>query len=266
MDGAGRLLLLQLLQARQQACRCLRTWRETDRLLALLSGIVEPELRLHLFGEYLHDRPPEEAAWTISRLWDRMTGGDRKVQGVCLGLLDLNRLTRVVPSSYLNAVRGALERHGETSAGLLAQETKRRDAAETEIAPPPKEPVGYRISLARRPVPRLIERMLFDPEPRVIQTVLANPRLSETEVVRLAASRRAPPEALEAIAADDRWIARYPVKLALANNPAAPSRLVLRLLPYLMRQDLRDLAAGAFSATVREQAAALLARRQGSEG
>jgi hypothetical protein len=264
MDGAVRLRLLQFLQDFQRACQCLRTWRETDRLVVLLSGILEQELLLHRFGEHLHGRSPEEAAWTISRLWDQAAAGDRRVQGVCLGLLDLNRLARVVPGTHLDAVRNVLEEHGEASAGLLAREIKRTDAAENGTAPPPKEPVGYRISLARRPVQRLIERFLFDPEPQVVQTVLANPRLIEADVVRLAASRRATPEVLEAIAEDGRWIARYPIKLALVNNPATPSRLVLTLLPHLLTQDLRELAEGASHGDVREQAAALLRRR--SEG
>ncbi|HYL79792.1 MAG TPA: hypothetical protein VEU07_03210, partial [Candidatus Acidoferrum sp.] len=106
---------------------------------------------------------------------------------------------------------------------------------------------------------------LFDPDPRVVQAVLANPRLLEAEVVKLAASRRASPEVLEAIAESDGWIARYPIKLALANNPATPSRLILRLLPHLMEQDLRELASGASYGTVRKQAAALLRHRK-SEG
>jgi hypothetical protein len=264
MDGAARLCLLEILQTFQQACRRLRTCRETDRLLVLLSGIVEPELRLHRFGEYLRGRSVEEAAWTFSRLWDRVATGYRRAQAVCIGLLDVNRLVRELPSEYLEAVREALEQRGETSAGLLAPTASRADVAEDETTPRPTEPIGFRISLARRPISGLIERLLFDPDPRVVQTVLENPRLTEAEVVKLAATRRATPEVLEAIAEDDRWIARYPVKVALANNPAAPSRLVLRILPHLMQQDLRELAVGAAHSTVQEQASALLARRQGS--
>ncbi|HSC71031.1 MAG TPA: hypothetical protein VLH58_06740 [Candidatus Methylomirabilis sp.] len=228
-----------------------------------LSGIVEPELRLHRFGEYLQGQSPEEAAWTISRLWDRTASGDPRARRLCLGLLDLNRLARVLASRDLDAIREALERPGEASAGLLAPAATQPDGTEGESAPRPKEPVGYRISVARRPIPRLIDRLLFDPDPRVVQTVLGNARLTEAEVIRLAASRRATPGALEAIAADDRWLARYPVKVALANNPVTPRRLVLSLLPHLMRQDLRELAAGAAHGPVREQAMALLARRQG---
>jgi hypothetical protein len=263
MDGAARLCLLDILRAFQQACRRLRTCRETDRLLVLLSGIVEPELRLHRFGEYLRGRSAEEAAWTISRLWDRVATGDRRAQVVCLGLLDVNRLGRELPTEYLEAVREALEQREEASAGLLAPTASRADVAEDETAPRPTEPIGVRISLARRQISGLIERLLFDPDPRVVQTVLGNPRLTEAEVIKLAASRRATPAVLEAIAEDDRWIVRYPVKVALANNPAAPNRLVLRILPHLMQQDLRELAAGAAHGTVRVQASALLIIRQG---
>ena len=121
--------------------------------------------------------------------------------------------------------------------------------------------MGLRISLARRPVPRLLDRLLFDPDARVVRTILGNPRLTEAEVVKLAASRRATPEVLEIIAQDNRWIARYLVKVALANNPATPVRVVRGLLPYLLHQDLRAVAAGSSRTEVRAEAATLLARR-----
>jgi hypothetical protein len=131
------------------------------------------------------------------------------------------------------------------------------------LLPRPKEPVGYRISLARRALAGVLERLLFDPDARVVRILLGNSRLTEAEVLKLAASRRASPEALVAVAQDDRWIACYPVKVALANNPATPTRVVLGLLPYLMRQDLRDVSAGASRSAVRNQATSLLKRRSG---
>jgi hypothetical protein len=82
-------------------------------------------------------------------------------------------------------------------------------------------------------------------------------------VVKLAASRRATPEALEAIALDDCWIARYPVRVALAYNPATSPRVVLNLLPYLFRQDLEWLSTSSPNGDVREQASSLLAHRPG---
>jgi hypothetical protein len=261
MDGAARLRLLLSLQRFLQAVRRLRTWQATDRLLGLLGGITDPELRLHRFGEHLNGQTPEEAAWTIALLWDRIAAGERRLQATCLGLLDCNRLARVLDADRLKVVQAALAREEESSAALLAAPEGRSGLAEDEAGPRPKEPVGFRISLARRPGRRVLDRLLFDPDPRVVRTILGNPRLTEADVVKLAASRRAGPEVLETIAQDDRWIVRYPVKVALANNPTTPARVVLGLLPYLLQQDLRAVAAGSPRQAVREQATVLLSRR-----
>ena len=103
--------------------------------------------------------------------------------------------------------------------------------------------------------------MLFDPDPRVVQTILGNPRLTEGDVVKLAASRRASPEILKTVAQDTRWVARYQVKLALVSNPTTPTRIVLGLIPYLMKQDLRTLSTRANRGAIRDKAAAFFARR-----
>jgi hypothetical protein len=261
MDGAARLRLRQALQAFLQAVRCRRTWQEANRLLLLLGGIADPELRLFRFAEHLKERTPEEAAWTIAALWDRVAAGERLAQAVCLGLLDAKRLARVLESDHLKGAQAILEANGHGSAGLFVPTNPRWDAQGDETVPRPKEPVGFRISQARQPVARVLERLLLDPDARVVRAILGNPRLTEAEVVKLAASRRAAPEVLEVIAQDDRWIARYPVKMALANNPTSPTRVVLGLLPYLLYQDLRALAVGSSRAEVREQASRLLSRR-----
>jgi hypothetical protein len=264
MDGAARLRLVQTLQAFLQAVRRRRTWHDTDRLLVLLGGIVDPELRLHRFGAHLKARTAEEAAWIIAGLWDRVAAGERRAQTICLGLLDAGRLARVLETDHLKEAQAVLEANGHASAGLFVPAKSRRDLQDDETIPRPKEPVGFRISLARQPVARVVERLLFDPDARVVRAILGNPRLTEGEVVKLAASRRAAPEVLEVIAQDDRWIARYPVKVALANNPTTPLRLVLGLLPYLLHQDLRGVAAGSSRAEVRKQASILLSRRPGA--
>ncbi len=261
MDGAVRLRLLLFLQRFLQAVRRLRIWQATDRLLGLLGGITDPELRLHRFAEHLNGQSPEEAAWTIAVLWDRVAAGERRVQAICFGLLDLPRLARILDADRLNVVRATLEREGDYSAVLLAPQERRAHSPDDETAPRPKEPLGFRISLARRPGRRVLDRLLFDPDARVVRTILGNPRLTEADVVKLAASRRASPEVLEIIAQDDRWIVRYPVKVALANNPMTPARVVMGLLPYLLHQDLQVLAAGSPRQAVREQAMLLLSRR-----
>jgi hypothetical protein len=261
MDGSARLHHLQALQAFLQAARCRRAWHKTDRLLVVLGGIADPELRLYRFGEYLRERTPEEAAWTVAALWDRVAAGDRQTQTICLGLLDAKSLGRMLEASQLEKVRGLLDANRHASAELFIPTTPGWALSDRETVRRPKEPVGFRISRARQPIAKALDRLLFDPDARVIRAVLRNPRLIEADVVKLAASRRAAAEVLEIIAQDHRWIARYAVKVALANNPTTPLRVALGLLPYLLHQDLRALAAGASRPKLREQALRLLSRR-----
>ncbi len=260
MDFAIGPRLEKALKAYLIGCRRLRTERHVDGLLNLLVSVVDPEVRLHRFGEHLRTRPVEEAAWSLAYLQERVIRGDHRAHRVGLGLLEEGRLGRVVPAHKLRAAAEILRRRGHSSAGLFGDEAGRNVSGEGNILPRPKEPVGYRISIARKALAGAIERLLFDPDARVVRVLLGNPRLTEPEVLKLAASRRAHAEALKAIARDDRWIVRYPVKVALANNPATPMRIVLGLLPYLMCQNLRELSAGASRDEVRAQAAALLAR------
>jgi hypothetical protein len=245
------------------ACRRLRTERDADGLLNLLIGVADPGIRLHRFAEHLRSRSVHEAAWTLAYLQEQMVRGDGRARRVGFGLLDRGRLLRVLPPEQVHAVATQLRKRGHASAALLADEPRGADATDATSVPRPKEPVGYRISLARRAPAGVLERLLLDPDPRVVRTLLGNPRLTEAEVVTLAASRRVTPEALEAVVQDDRWIARYRVKVALANNPGTPARIVLGLLPYLMRQDLQDLALSTARPEVRQQATAFVAQRSG---
>jgi hypothetical protein len=261
MDGAARLRLARGLRAFQLAARRLRIGHETDRLLTVLGGIADRELRFYRFAEHLRDRSPTDAGWMILRLWERVALGEGRIKEICLGLLDVRRLQEILGPSNVQAVREAMAANGEAGAVLLDLRGRRADAEEDDAVPRPKEPVGYRISLARRPIRRLLDRLLFDPDARVIRNVLGNPRLIEADVVALAASRRASAEVLEVIAQDSRWITRYPVRLALASNPAAPAHLVVSLLPYLFRQDLRAVASSSPRQDIRAHAQALLERQ-----
>jgi hypothetical protein len=264
MDSAIGPRLDKTLHTYLLACRRLRTEREADGMLGLLVAIEDPEIRLHRFGERLRSLPALEAAWTLVRLQELVAGGDRRAWRIGFGLLDRSRLMRVLSPEHLQAVTEALQARGRAGAAWRGETPRRPEASDERVLSPPKEPVGYRIALARRAMTGAWERLLFDPDPRVVRTLLGNPRVTEAEVVKLAASRRAGPEALEAIAQDDRWIARYPVKVALANNPVTPIRIVIGVLPYLMQQDLRALAASTSRESVRNQATALRSRRLGA--
>jgi hypothetical protein len=240
--------------------------RLAKRLAGTLASVREDGMRLHLLGEALAALESQPAAMLLDVIWSDIAAGRRDFAAAFQDLAILDRLEPVLSREFLGGIRTAL-------AGLGYAETRRlleRDAgggipgeeAGAGEAPRPTEPLGTRISMARRPAPRVIERLMSDPDHRVIATLLRNPRLTEQEVVKLAASRRSSAPALEAIARDSRWVRRYGVALALVNNPRTPMRIALALLPGLLRQDLLEVAnEGRVRPEIRDKARSLLELR-----
>ncbi len=98
--------------------------------------------------------------------------------------------------------------------------------------------LGERKALARRPDRDTLQRLFADPHPDVMRRLLRNPRLTEDDVVRLAARRPGHSELLAEIARDTRWVHRPRVRMALVMNPATPSEMAARIAGLLLRPEL----------------------------
>ena len=103
--------------------------------------------------------------------------------------------------------------------------------------------LGHRKSLARGSNRDNLDRLLRHPEAAVVPLLLQNPRITEDDVVRLAARRPADPQVQRQIFAASRWLARYRVKRALILNPHTPTEISLRLLDFLAPNDRRLVSA-----------------------
>jgi hypothetical protein len=82
-----------------------------------------------------------------------------------------------------------------------------------------------------------MQRLLADPHPDVIRRCLNNPRLTEDDVIPLAAKRMASGDVLAEIARS-RWLRRPRVRLSLALNPSTPAEIAARIVGLLLRPEL----------------------------
>jgi len=121
--------------------------------------------------------------------------------------------------------------------------------------------VGERKSMARSPNRRAFDKLLADPHPLVIRQLLENPRLTEDDVVRMAARRPARLEVLEAIAQHGRWLSRPRVRLSVLFNPGSPPALTMPLLAVCTRGELTEVLHHSESSTVLRGAARELLER-----
>lgn len=158
---------------------------------------------------------------------------------VALQLRSLSRLLRKPPESAPDSEHQRLPDYG----------------AGRELA------LGERRALARRPSRRHIDKLLRDPHPWVIAQLLDNPRLTEDDVVRLAALRPGSAQALRALA-KTHWLCRPRVRKALIHNPGTPAGIAIPLLGACTRPELTEVRNSAeCSAALREIAVELLAMR-----
>jgi hypothetical protein len=117
---------------------------------------------------------------------------------------------------------------------------------------PPREPpdarlshmtLGHKKALARRQKdPDLLSRLAAEGAPEVVRELLQNPQLTEPFAVRIAARRPCRPETLRLLAASRRWRTQPAVAMAVARNPYAEPAVALKLLGFLGRAEVEDLA------------------------
>jgi len=238
-----------------------------ERLTQQLSSLSDPQLQLFSLALRLRDMPPKEAAMVLGQICRGGEKGTPTFQPACLHLLARKRLEEILGEAKLHTLCRELSLlgYGEARRYLSPDPPNLAFERQQEGGRRPSESLGLRISLARRPTPRLMERLIYDPDERVIRTILGNPRLTEAEVLKIASSPRTPPSILSTLAHHHRWVCRYRVKLALVYNPHTPLRVSLGLLPFLLRQDLEEIAHyEPLPAAVRERAQRIVRERKPS--
>lgn len=88
------------------------------------------------------------------------------------------------------------------------------------------------------------ERSLLvqDNDPRVLLSLLRNPRVTVDEVARLAKSSYLTFQIADVIMKTGQWSSSLDVRLALMHNPKTPPALALRILPSLPEAEIRAIA------------------------
>ncbi len=101
-------------------------------------------------------------------------------------------------------------------------------------------PLGIRKSVARTRNRQTLSHLIHDPSPQVVEILLGNPDLRETEVLTMASKRPASEDSLQRIAMHPRWSQVRRIRLAVALNASCPLPLACRLCLDLRDQDLHE--------------------------
>ncbi len=201
------------------------------RRIAALAGLG---VRRALWAEAIRSEPPQNTARNLDAAVCAAARREPAGLAAVLALLDLDDLSRRAGPGRLAQVLDAARRL-ELDGAMFLLEFPGRPLRSGELGPPPDPAVeahtlGLRKTAARGVRTPLLERLLTDPDPRVVRELLRNPRLREAEVVTLASRRPARQAVFGHLARAEAWIVRPAVQRAVVRNPFAPPRLVRTLL------------------------------------
>jgi hypothetical protein len=233
------------------------------RLAHRLSVLPEAAMREAVLVEELGAMPPKTAVSALAELQDGATRFRTPAFLVATATLaaSVERLPYAVRRDLYEAAKDA-DLDGIARLFFAAPPVAETRPEPEQYVPTARRTVtlGERKALARRGRRDLVTALVRDPDATVIVNLLANPRLTEKDVLAVASRRPAPGGVLRAIFAS-KWVCRYHVKRALVMNPFTPDDVAVRLAGGLIETDLRLVAADAqLRLPVRAQARALLAR------
>lgn len=241
---------------------------DLERLERIVLALPDPGLRVAWLAERLEHWPPDASARLLNALCEQSERSDPNARETLLAVAML--FARLGASPLLDLLREEV-----AAQRLLALDRMLRRAPQPVVRdrPAAELPVpdygvgreltlGERRSLARRPNRRAFDKLLSDPHPLVIRQLLANPKLTEADVIRLVTRRPARVEVLQEVALSARWLSRRRVRQAILLHPGAPPEIAVPLVVVCNRVQLRELVASTDTSVVlRAIAVELLERR-----
>lgn len=235
---------------------------ETARRLHGLDG--GPELRRKACARELSRLHPAEATQLVSELIDLARAGNETARCVLGGFVAaLGMEAQELPHAH--DLRRLAELQDLESVSHLFVEGPAKKALDPNAAARSDarlftQSLGYLKTQARLAKdPDQLARLAAASNAEIVRELLRNPRLTEPQVVRIAARRPARPEMLVELWKSPRWFARHKVKRALVFNPYLPPDVGAKIVPLLQGTDLRQLAQdGAVHPSLRDQARRLL--------
>lgn len=212
-----------------------------------LAALPERDMRVARLAELVAAATAVEAAWLLDALATAGRAGGPPFDVSLLAAVDLFGDDDRLPYPQRRAIYEAAEAHG-LAACMDLLSSSRTLGEEEGGQPRPLVPgtrpltLGERKSLARSWDRNVLERLLVDPHVDVVRLLLANPHVTEDDVLRIATARHASAAVLGLVLRSRRFGTAPRIRRALVRNPRLPQATALRLLGLLNRRELEEIA------------------------
>lgn len=118
---------------------------------------------------------------------------------------------------------------------------QRMAAERTIIQRLPAQPLGNKLALARRGTAAVVDALLKEGIPPLVEACLDNPHLKEGSVHQLITSAASTAEIISIVGRSSRWKGRPNIRLVILKNPRTPAIWFTMFLPGLPQNTVREL-------------------------
>jgi hypothetical protein len=105
----------------------------------------------------------------------------------------------------------------------------------------PGQPLGNKLTLARRGTSAVVESLLREGVPPLVEACLDNPHLKEGSVHQFITAYTSTAETISMVARSGRWKGRPNIRLAILKNPRTPAIWFTMFLPGMPQNTIREL-------------------------
>jgi hypothetical protein len=226
----------------------------SDRWKRILLALPDVRLRIDWLDAQVQSEPAEALAPLLDVIIGESEVSEPRAREALLTIAlwvagtareaDLDRLRHTALDRRLLSLQRVIRRVPSPSQAPQTSEARIPDyGAGRELT------LGERRNLARRADRQGFDALLRDPHPMVVSELLANPKTTEDDVIRIAALRPARPSSIEAIART-RWLTRPRVRMSVLLNPGSPPAIALPLVGLCRRAELLELSRSADVPTI----------------
>lgn len=161
---------------------------------------------------------------------------------------DLEDLKRCIEDSSLSGIpKKFLKERNELTTEEVKEEGELPPAEEEEEITDlrtliGKMKVGKKIKMAMFGNSTCRSLLIYDPLKIIQLAVLKNPKLQEGEVEAFCKNKNTSQTVLREVFGDKKWFKGYATKLAICHNPKCPPDISTRILSFLHKSDVKDIA------------------------
>jgi hypothetical protein len=215
--------------------------------LRRIDRLPELDMRVAALDEALREHTAEEAAWWLDQLmrgalWGRSPEIDA-MMACSMWLIrarlddDYDLIKNIFTAAHADDRKAVIAILRDPPPHKALPAGKRLKEPDLQIDRDVS--VGEKRQLARGNNRQMIERLLLDPNPLVIEQLLENPSVRQQDVLMVSTKRPNTPEILLKVALHRRWFNRREIRYSVVMNPYNGTGLSLKLLPTLGIQKLR---------------------------